>query len=593
MRIRRLNHLTRILISVAFGCMPNAAFADECQHLGLIDLKGEVIVPFEYDSIGTAPDGNFELIRYGNTAHRVLVDHDGKPIKEGSEKQEAEPTFPPGTSVLAQSPAGYSIRNEKRAGFADKKGNVILPCEYISAVSVGDGFLAASKMDLSGPRVVRYRLIKDGAPTEVAELVRGTYYILFDPSGKEIAEFPLWAMLFSSRFSEGLLRVGYEMENPTGFIDHSGAIVLTDPNIICRENFHDGLAVVYDRSKKVTGWIDHSGKLVAKTAPDSIASSFSQKRSIVTVRDGKNSSKCGLVDITGKFVLPPQYQDLYLYAPNLYLALKNDRLSFLDNNGKVICLFPAECTAVGRQDDVNENSLIPCAFFGDRQPDAKGYLPPPGARWGYCDMSGRVVIKPAYGATEPQYGEAEPFQGDLAVVHLNTTVPGGLMGLIDRSGKLILPVKYRYLAIRSPDRISAILANNIFSATAWQKSVASRNELLKVLLSQQPLIGLQHSELVKLLGAGDMSPISNELLPTGVSSVTFYKADDEMSVKNKRDMTQSASEQSRGFEFGLDSQDKVFGWRIISAEKRGAWIFENVDLYDSKFETAIGNVMPR
>ena len=590
----------KVLFSAGLGCLSfPAALSEECQHLGLIDLKGRVIVPFEYDSINTTPEGNFELIRYGKTTnHRTIVDHDGHDLKEGHEEEPTEPAFPPGTSVLASDPAGYCIRNEKGAGFADKKGNVILPCEYLSAVSVGDGFLAANK-EARPQQVIRYRVIKDGNSQEVAEVARGSYYLLFDPAGKKIAEFPMWAMLFTSRFSEGLLKFGEQMGSPTGFIDHSGAVVLTDPNIICRENFHDGLAVVYDKLNKVSGWINHSGKLVVKIDSGSYASSFSKKRSIITVRDENNKSKFGLIDTAGKSVLPAEYQDLYLYAPNVYLALKDNRLSFLDSNGKVICIFPPECTAVGRQDDVSKNALIPCAFFGDREPDAKGYLPPPGARWGYCDMSGRIVIQPAYGATEPQYGSAEQFQGDLAVVHLKTTGPKGLMGLIDRTGKSILPFEYSYLAICSPDRISAVLATYNFSPAIWRKSVASRFEMLQALLSQRPLIGMARAEIVKLLGDGDTNladtTARKEMWPAEISSVIFYQADAPALQHNSRGQTKSAKTNNarEGFEFGLNSENKVCGWRTISADRTGAWIFENVEIHDYKFETAIGNVLPR
>jgi hypothetical protein len=586
----------RVLLSAALGCLSfPAALSQECQHLGLIDLKGKVIVPFEYDSIGTTPEGNFELIRYGKTtSHRTLVDHDGREIQEGQEKTAVEPVFPPETRVLARSSTGYCIRNEKGAGLADLKGKIILPCEYMSAVFVGDGFMAANK-EAQPQQVIRYRVIKDGISQEVAEVARGSYYILFDPAGKKIAEFPMWAMLFTSRFSEGLLRFGEQMGSNTGFIDHSGAVVLTDPNILCREDFHDGLAVVYDKLKKVSGWIDHSGKLVVKMSPDSYGSSFSKKRSIVTVRDANNKSKFGLVDIMGKPVLPAEYQNLYLYAPNVYLALKNERLSFLDGNGKVICMFPPECTAVGRQDDVSKSAFIPCAFYGDREPEATGYLPPPGARWGYCDMSGKIVIKPQYGATEPNYVAAEQFQGNLAVVHLNTTAPQGLMGLIDRTGKSLLPWKYRYLEICGPDRIGAVISTYKFSSATWKKSVASRSEMMQTLLSQQPVIGLSKNELVQMLGDGDDGPARSELLPAAISHVIFYQADEQKLQKGDRNKGKSkkTSEQRGGFEFGLNSDDKVCGWRTIAADRRGAWIFENVELHDYKYETAIGNVLPR
>lgn len=75
---------------------------------------------------------------------------------------------------------------------------------------------------------------------------------------------------------------------------------------------------------------------------------------------------------------------------------------------------------------------------------------------GYADTAGNVVV-------EPQFDEAEDFREGRAEVSVN-----GRMGLIDKSGRFVIPAGYEYLEYRDDCGISLVRSGGVWSAFDYE-----------------------------------------------------------------------------------------------------------------------------
>jgi hypothetical protein len=152
------------------------------------------------------------------------------------------------------------------------------------------------------------------------------------------------------------------------------------------DGFHDGLAIVYDGFRK-WGFIDKTGRLVISPQfEDVFIHGFLGGEGLASVR---KDGKWGFIDKTGGFVIPPQFDGTTLGAENA--------------DGRVTA------PGTGR-------------FHEGLAPVRKG------GKWGFVDKTGKLVIA-------SQLDWAFEFQDGLARVMKN-----GKVVLVDKTGATVLPL---------------------------------------------------------------------------------------------------------------------------------------------------------
>jgi hypothetical protein len=160
------------------------------------------------------------------------------------------------------------------------------------------------------------------------------------------------------------------------------------------------------------------------------------------------NDKWGLIDETGKEVIPLKYDDIIFFSEGLVWVQLNDKWGLIDRTGKeVISLkydniyiedFPEGLAAVkldGKWGFIDETGkeIIPVKYdyIGDF---SEGFATVKlDGKWGFIDEIGKEVIP-------VKYDYIGDFSEGLAAVKLD-----GKWGFIDETGKEVIPVKYDYI----------------------------------------------------------------------------------------------------------------------------------------------------
>ncbi|MHC4506292.1 MAG: WG repeat-containing protein [Planctomycetota bacterium] len=263
-------------------------------------------------------------------------------------------------------------------GFIDSKGRLVIPPRFEDVGSFSE--------DLAAVRL-------------------GGRYGYIDETGRMVVE-PRFRLAFS--FREGL---AWARDSQAGFIDKTGAFVVSaPPGTYCRE-FRDGLAKTmpipprfppHDQVTKI-GFINKTGKYHIDPRFDQ-AWDFSEGLAAVC-KDGK----WGFVDTDGEYVLPPQYDSACYFKNGIAAVKTGDKTVLIDVAGSIL---------FGREFDEART------FFEDMAPVKVG------GRWGFMDMEGNIAV-------EPVYDEVMSFSSGRAAVKVR-----GKYGYIDKKGKMIIQPQF-------------------------------------------------------------------------------------------------------------------------------------------------------
>jgi hypothetical protein len=296
---------------------------------------------------------------------------------------------------------------------------------------------------------------KDGTvPTTEIEARSGLYPIrdsFIDNTGKVALKLPKNAF-YPRSFSEGLAAVDYSDSNSrsrrfVGYINKTGKFVIP-PNKFTyteslegAENFSEGLAVVVPRTKRdedpeLYGYIDKSGKIVIPAKFEG-AYPFSSGMAVVGVRvkSGKaRGTRFTIIDRQGKFILnnPEAYADERLPATEGLAAIAVDeKWGFVDVSGKFV--IQPQFSIVGMFAD----GLAPALETYEMSISRCGKAGYDGAsKYGYIDRTGKFAIA-------PQFDEAKSFSEGLAAVKIRDPQSNNYKwGYIDRTGKFIIPTQF-------------------------------------------------------------------------------------------------------------------------------------------------------
>ncbi len=318
--------------------------------IGFKNTSGEIVVPAQYDEVYEIGGDKYYCVELNH--EKGVLDKKGKVILE-----------PKYSFIWGFSEGLFSVEiygEERKRGFADTTGKVVIPLIYQDAALFSEGICAVMKdnkkwgfIDKTGKEITEFKYDKLSSFSDgVAFGELAGKYGLIDKQGKEIVSLhPDGLEGFTKTFldnvekgkntghfifddyqsfSENLGAV--KLKEKYGFIDKSGAIVI--PIIYDRvESFYKGTAIVLlDKKMKI---IDKTGK----TIKDLKYSGFGFSRE--DVMNVKLDGKYGRIEsATGKEIFPPVYSALQRFQKDMTAWAQLDgKWGMIDKSGKVIVPF--------------------------------------------------------------------------------------------------------------------------------------------------------------------------------------------------------------------------------------------------------------
>lgn len=159
-----------------------------------------------------------------------------------------------------------------------------------------------------------------------------------------------------------------------------------------------------------TGFVDVRGRIVLDPVYDEIRPFY---EGLAIVRRGRNY---GCVDLRGRIVLQPKFPPLERFGDGLAAVTIKRKLGYIDRSGKVV-IEPRYERARPFREGLAAVTLDACE-------DANS------VRYGFIDKSGRLLI-------EPRFRDTNGFSDGLAGVELASG-----WGFIDRTGKMAIPARF-------------------------------------------------------------------------------------------------------------------------------------------------------
>jgi hypothetical protein len=447
------------------------------KKMGLINMSGTILIPFNYDGMGYQTIGN-------NTT--VLVYNSGA-----------------------------------RYGYIDARGNVKIPADLRKTESLGNGFISFTRGARYGVMNSKGEIILGETYTEIlpfsegiAQVRKGNKWGYIDTTGQEIIP---TIYDFSGPFSEGLARVNSKQR--WGFVSTTGEIIiplkytgagdffgasapvktnegfgligkngkwLRKPGyrkftpidgtnlFVVRDDYAAGLCRTdgkmilsprYDgfqflgegriayQTGLYFGILDTSGKIIT-TAVFGKIRPFSEHLAAAE-RDGYY----GFINRNGKYIIPPTFRIANSFSENRAFVYPNiGKTGFIDTTGKMVFTLK-EGGASGypgtegkflivykEKQQINEHRYfinragvrLNRILYDDACPFADGSARVKSfGRWGLVSYTGYYLIK-------PQFTQLDEFHFGLARFQLRTTA-----GLFSLDGKEILPTQYDHIGFDS------------------------------------------------------------------------------------------------------------------------------------------------
>lgn len=364
---------------------------------------------------------SFDVFAQDSSQYSYLVVWVREDIRPGGYFQE--------DMLLAYKTYQEGNRNISKTGFIDKTGKEVIPFIYDGAEYFSNGLAAVLKdgkcgyVDKTGKVVIP--LIYDAAESfsdGLARVRKDKKWYFIDKKGKTIIGPLNYDKVYD--FKDGFAKVSVGVMEGVGLIDKTGKEIVP-PIYRAIGDFHEGLAYVEDWYYIKTGVIDTTGKVVIPLIYDGIGN-FSGGVTYAT-----RNSKYGLIDKTGKVIVPFKYGNIEDFSHGLARVIdttdpNNHKHGYMDRTGKFIVplshnlyefWFSEGLAAVGIKDKVTDKYKV-----------------------GFVDPKGKVVIKPKYGLMT--MGPFHVFKDGFAIVSDSNHWSNAKFGIIDKTGKEILPIIY-------------------------------------------------------------------------------------------------------------------------------------------------------
>lgn len=227
---------------------------------------------------------------------------------------------------------------------------------------------------------------------------------------------------FERLFSNGLL-AAQDTSELWGYIDKTGAWVISPIFAEARGFWSSGLALTKDAESQLWGLIGSSGNYVVEPTFDNIGSSFGDDMLRVHVPE----RGWGYIDMSGMFVIEPQFDAATDFSGGF--ARVSSQIQFTNQGQNYYQLWGYINTSGER---VTEDIFSEAQPFSDglalvREGDPSGF----GAFYGYIDESGSFVV-------HPMHTRATNFHDGRAFVDIYVMGdPNTYYCLIDKEGQLL------------------------------------------------------------------------------------------------------------------------------------------------------------
>lgn len=300
----------------------------------------------------------------------------------------------------------FTIEVKGRTGFIDSTGKIVIRPKFDEAWNFSEGLAPVRVDDKWG-------------------YIDETGRIVIPPRFFQVSSFKEGLACVGAFFKSGPVN---DIVGNYGYIDRSGKFVIK-PQFGVAFGFSDGLARIQTEDYK-DGYIDKSGKVVFWD--ERLTEDFSNGRALFKTNSNMPGSMTGYMDKSGKTAISPKFDWGESFSEGVACVSLNKKAGFIDANGQTVIDF--------RFDN--------CGSFSEGLAAVMV-----GGNWGYIDKSGKMVIV-------PQFAEAEQFSDDVAVVRVVEdpeasnkeerykeganiiSVKAGKYGVVDRSGKTILPPQF-------------------------------------------------------------------------------------------------------------------------------------------------------
>ncbi len=389
---------------------------------GIIDKNGKVLVDFKYDYIFDDEYynlKNFYKVQLGgqegfiNTQGEVLVPIKFKQISGFME------------NLSAATIDGINW------GYIDKTGKMVIPADYTEANTFKNGYAVVCKdykcgvIDKNGKIVVdiKYEHVNNEITRGLFAVKSNGKYGFVDTNGKTVIPFKYWSINAYNLFSEGLAAVATSRDH-WGFIDDKGKTVIPFKYSDVRF-FKNGYASV----KKGDKWIktDKTGKEISlqdEMLPQMLKDNLKLYDSYNFVDDVyfvKNKNNTGVLDKTGKIIVPAKYSFVYSPRYGLFQAESSsgEGYDFYDLNGnKVVSV---KCKFA----DIEDKDLIHIST--KRMKPTSNLYVIYNIDEGVIGTNGKMIIPNIY-------DRLEYYKNGVFIV-----TKDGKIALLDRNGKTLIP----------------------------------------------------------------------------------------------------------------------------------------------------------
>lgn len=303
--------------------------AQPAKKYGVVNLKGEVVLPIIYEEITPLENGYARTMRrerYG------LIDSLGQEILECKYHQ-----------IQHISPNRAIVMMNKQYGVIDFSGNIIIPFDHKSIKPLANGFFLAYKSVTAG---------------------------VYDNRGE-----------VSVPFSNNML---IPFSGDRNYLISSNLIAKTNKIIDCRNNeltsfsnsnvrdFGNGYLGVKLDAKNTYRIYDINGREVNPTMTIENSQVFTGDYLRHTVR-----GKLGLLHISGKPILLPEYKRIFDFK-NGYAKVLQDSTRFGDNQYGIVA--------------TNGKVVVRCMYDGLGELSDGRIMALAQQKYGYLDTNGRVII---------------------------------------------------------------------------------------------------------------------------------------------------------------------------------------------------------
>ena len=296
----------------------------------------------------------------------------------------------------ASGEALYPVYKDKKWGYIDQSGDVVVDFKYDRTSTFSEGF---GLVTIKKPEKKIY---------------------LIDAKGEIVFEIPD-SISRMKPFSHGLAAVKDKESRLFGYMDTKGNIVIPFKYDTAKD-FSEGLAKVEykdDQGNRMVGYIDTEGKEVFKADKWLKGNFYEGLAHIRTVKNGK--FVYGFIDKSGTVVIEPRFRKVAPFSEGLAFAKENGKILMIDKKGEPVITFDFE---------TGDFDKFPMFSNGYAKLYYKWKLP--GNKWGFINKDGELAF-PELAISSMR----TPFSEGRAWIMLRGSKD---LVLIDTKGKVLVKV---------------------------------------------------------------------------------------------------------------------------------------------------------